>query len=305
LSTAARFLADEARRARPIALGFRRAPGDCPYMVGGAASRPVRDDNKMPGQYWAYGFWMLIGAPLLIAMGWIMTHQVRWLAALADLPAVAAGAPRDTRGGAAFHGRLQGAPLRTPLGQPAVAWIGVVTVTARRGKSSATSEVCRIGSLDGLQLTSDAGSAPLTLPALTAIDPKLSFPNGSSRRPRGWMGPATTVAPIPEAIVQRCQLDRTALAKNEWKYSERRIEAGTAVGFAGCGGPDGIAPCASGVAIGHLSVGGTRALIRRLADDTIGTAMVMVVVTSFFTMIGGGGAALALRRSANRRRVRL
>jgi len=274
-------------------------------MVRGLGSRPVRDPNKMPGQYWAYGFWMLVGGPVLILTGWLIAGQVRWLAALADLPAVPAGAAHDTPAGAAFHGRLQGQTLRTPLGQPAVAWIGIVSVTMRRGKGTVTSEACRIGSLGGLLLADEAGAASLTLPALTAIDADVSFPGGNSRRTRAWMGEATTVSPIPEAIVERCQLDRVALAKNEWKYRERRIEAGTPVSVAGCGGPDGIAPCPAGVATGHLSVGGSGALIRRLADQTMGGAALAALIMSFFTIIGGGGAALALRRSANRGQVRL
>jgi len=233
----------------------------------------------------------------------MMIGQVRWLGALRDLPPACASGVYPS--GAMFEGRLEGAPRRTPLDRAAVLWIGIVTESSRHGKSSTITERCRLGSLDGVRLAGDGWSAPVLAPPVSAIDFGGSFLNRRSERPRYWIGAPETVSSIPAALVDRCKLDRQALARNKWTYIERRAEAGTFVAIAGCGGPNGVAPCRSGVAAGHLWLGGRSVLIRDLADGAMLTAAGLTLLMSFFTIVAGIGAAWSLRRAANGRGVAL
>jgi len=103
----------------------------------------------MPGQYWAYAFHVGLGSLLLIAIFALSAQQLAWLAALAKLPDASS---KPVGSGAIYRGVLEGPVQSTPLGHAAVAWIGLVTKTAKFGKTRPKIEVCRFGALTDLHL---------------------------------------------------------------------------------------------------------------------------------------------------------
>jgi hypothetical protein len=269
-------------------------------MIPAGGMSAGRDPHKMPGQYWAYGFYVLVGVVVLVPVFAILVVQAEWLVALGGLPA--AQGPRGDRGGALFRGQLRGEPLRTPLGQPAVAWVGIVEVTVGHGRGTITQEKCRLGSLGGLSLATPFGAMPIADPAPAAVEVSGDIWRTRSRRPYEWLGPSATVAPIPERAIEDCRLDRQALAKDRWAYVEHRAPPGSLAAVAGCAAGGVIARCPSGVAVGHLSVGGMRTLVRHLAASTLSVAALLTLLMSFFTIVGGASAVLVLRRAARRAR---
>ena len=158
--------------------------------------------------------------------------RLEWLSALADVRSEELSLVSER--GAAFQGRLEGRAATTPLGLPAVAWIGTVEVTRRRAKSSVSSEKCRIGATEGLSLVTSAGRIPIVAPNLPSIDVDRS---GTRALPRGriwWLRDHRTVSPLPASVIAACSLRADDLARDQWVYAEDRATAGDEMGFAGC-----------------------------------------------------------------------
>jgi hypothetical protein len=255
----------------------------------------------MPGQYWGYGFPILAGMFVLPFTLNLAAGQLRWLAALAALPRAGAGA-EDEGAGAVHRGVLEGEIETTPLGRAAVAWIGDLKRTFRRGKGSYTATICRRGKIAGLSLAEDGRRLALGAPELSEVNTNMEISSVTPRRPFYWLGPTEVREAIPDAVLARCRLDRAEVTKNadtRFTYEEQVVPAGTTVEVAACASRDGgLAACASGPAIGQLSAPGMHALLRRLADGVVKTAALLGVVCNFFTVVGAIGSVVALRASA-------
>jgi hypothetical protein len=223
--------------------------------------------------------------------------EVERLWALGGLPSFAGA---SLEGAAIYHGVLEGPREITPLGAPAVAWIGVVTQTTRHGKGRYTSEKCRLGSVTDLHLAGQGRRWSIQAPALTGVLLELGFSASRGSQTRYWLGPTEIASPVPEDVVARCRIDRNELGRGDWKYAEQAAPPNTSVEFAGCAVDDVLVPCrASGsVAAGHLSAFGMRAMVRRMADGAMGTVAWLVLLMLFFTAFGAIAAVLALRAAA-------
>jgi len=254
----------------------------------------------MPVQYWMYGFWAVVGVPSFVLALWtVVAGDVHRLGALAALPLAA---DRGDRGaGAVFAGRLDGPITTTAAGHLAIAWIGRVTVETHVGKSTYTTEKCRLGRVDHLTLAGDDGRR------LAIADPGLGAPaiSESLAGIRRWtptyeLGEAVHISSVPPSIVERCGLPSSVFEKGTWSYQESWAPPGTHVEFAGCrmAGGEAVGACAAGPARGHLAAYGLHALVRRMADRILGLGALAVVLSTFFTAVGGIGALLALRRAA-------
>ena len=253
--------------------------------------------DKMPGVYWAYGFWALTCVPLLPVVPLSAIRDVQRIAELAALPA----APRIAHAGAVFAGRLDGPTTTTAGGHVAVAWVGTVTVERRAGKSSHTYEKCRLGQIDHLTLIGDDGRRLAILgpglPALKVPEDLEALRDGS---PTYELGQDFQTEPVPPAIVERCGLTSTELARDTWSYQESWAAPGARVEVAGCPalGGDAVAACPVGPAVGQLAAHGIHALARRMADRTLGMAALIALILTMFSAIGGVSALLELRRKA-------
>jgi hypothetical protein len=254
----------------------------------------------MPAQYWAYGFWAAVGVPLFgLVLGLVVAGDVRRIAALAALPPAADHG--DRAAGAVFAGRLEGPTTATAAGHLAIAWIGTVTVETRVGKGTYTTEKCRLGRIDHLTLAGDDGRRwAIADPGLDALAIPESINVVRSGTPTYELGETFQTSPVPPPIAERCGLSSSAFAKGTWSYQETWTKPGTHVELAGCrmAGTEAVAACTAGPACGHLTAHGLHALVRRMADRTLGMGVVVVVVSNFFTAVGGIGALLALRRAA-------
>ncbi len=250
----------------------------------------------MPAQYWAFAFVISMGLFVLPFTWAMLARDVRWLAALADLPHARG---LDDGDGAVFHGRLTGDGRNTPLGARTAGWVGRVIVSRRSGKSNVVSEKCRLAALDGLVLETEGGRAPIAPPRTYALDADVSL-GDSDRVPRWWLGERLEVSPIPPDVVARCRLARSDLASDRWSYVEDRAALGAPVEVAGCLRGGVITGCSSGPAAGHLAVGGMPALILRMTDHTMLTSALVSMVMCFFTFVAGIGAVVALRGAAIR-----
>jgi len=253
--------------------------------------------HSMPRHYWAYGFWIFVSVPCLAATFFVGVRYAGALSALADLPITTRLVERGP-GGTVFRGALAGATRLTPLGEEAVAWIGVVERSQKSGKSTVTSQECELASLDGLELVTPDGRAPIAAPEPSRIDPELGLWHGPPVRPIWWLGPRTEWSPPPPAIVERCRLDREHLAVGTWTYIEHRASVGAEVEIAGCVREGAIGRCPSGPATGTLAVGGLRSMILRLADSTMAMTSFIASLLSVFTVVAGVGALRAIRRAA-------
>jgi hypothetical protein len=254
------------------------------------------DPNKMPGTYWAFGFYVLMGLFVLPFIFAMVAGDVRWLMALASLPHAQSLDPGAAPDGAVFRGRLAGEAHRTPLGAEAAAWAGVVQVRGS-GRSGVVREKCRLVAFDGLTLETQAGRAKIAVPKVYTLDAHVSL-GGSDRVARWWLSDAREVSPVPPDSATRCNLDQSAFADEHWSYIEYRASVGAPVEIAGCLSDGTISGCESGPAVGHLAVGGMAALIQRLADNTTITISLLTVLMCFFTIVSGVGAVMALRRAA-------
>lgn len=248
-------------------------------------------------KYWAVGFYVVLSAPLLVCIFAVGFRDAAPLWALAGLP-VTERLVEQGAAGTVFHGTLAGVTRSTPLGEAAVAWIGVVEEVRRAGKGTVTSEKCVLGSLDGLELVTPAGRAPIKAPAASVIDPDREGRHDHSGWPRWWLGTRTESSPLPPAIVAQCRLDLANLTVGTWTYIQHRVSSGAEVEIAGCLRGGAIEGCASGPAAGHLAIGGMRAMILDLADSTMIMMTLVVGVLSGFAVIAGVGALRAIRRAA-------
>jgi len=251
----------------------------------------------MPGRQWIYVLFALIGGFFAFTAFWASVPEVGRLGALGRLPPFA-GVP--LAGGAVYHGILEGPAVTTALGRAAVAWIGVVTQTTRHGKGTYATEKCRLGRLDALELAGEDQRWKISPPDLGVVELDLGFRSARRFRTRYWLGPTESVSPIPDDIVARCHLDRDELTQGKWKYAEQAAAPGRGAEFAGCADGDVLRSCGTGdgVAVGHLSTAGIRALVRRMADAVIQVVAVLVLLTMLFTAFGVVSAVLALRAAA-------
>jgi hypothetical protein len=254
----------------------------------------------MPVQYWGYGFWAVASVPVFLALFSLrVAGDVRRIAALAALPAAAGHGDRGT--GAVFAGHLDGPTSVTAAGHLAIAWVGTVTVETHVGRSTYTTEKCRLGRIDHLTIEGDDGRRlAIADPGLGALAIPESVAVTRSGRPTYELGEALQISSVPPAIVERCGLPPSAFEKGKWSYQESWANPGTYVELAGCrmAGSEMVAACSAGPARGHLTAHGIHALVRRMADRTLGAGVLLVVLSMFFTAVGGIGALLALRRAA-------
>jgi hypothetical protein len=254
----------------------------------------------MRRQYWAYGFYVLLSVSFLMATALSAGGDASLIAALVRLPH--AGTDAATASGAIFAGVLDGPVVSTATGHIAVAWIGAVTVTRRVGRGTYKYEKCRLGAIDDLRLDTDGGGRVLSIraPDLRAIDMQTGLVRPRLEVPHYDLGQATHVSLIPQAVIERCALNREELKRGEWAYDEYWAHPGSHVEIAGCKESGAVGACADGVAVGHLTVGGARLLVRRLADQTMLMASALSLAISFFHVVGGGGAVLSLLGAARR-----
>ncbi len=251
----------------------------------------------MPGQTWIYVFFTLMGCCFALGSLVVAVPEVERLWALGRLP-LFAGVPLD--GGAVYRGVLQGAAEITPLGGPAVAWIGVVTQTVRQGKGTYTAEKCRLGHLTDLRLEGDGRRWSIQTRDLNDISLKLGFSASRGSQTRYLLGPTEAVSPVPDDIIARCRIDRGDLARGHWQYAEQAAAPGSSAEFAGCADAEVLSACRTpgSVAAGHLSATGMRAMVRRMADSTMGMVTLLVVLMALFTAFGAIVSVLALRAAA-------
>jgi hypothetical protein len=256
-------------------------------------SRP----HSMPRHYWIFGFWIFVSVPCLAAFLFFSVVHARSLSALADLP-IATRLDERGPGGRVFRGSLAGAAGSTPLGEEAVAWIGIVEESHKSGKNTVTNQKCELASLEGLELVTPDGRAPIVAPDPPQIDPELGLWHGPPVRPIWWLGPRTEWSPPPPAIVERCRLNREQLDVGTWTYIEHRATMGAEVEIAGCVREGAIGRCPSGPATGTLAVGGLRSMILRLADSMMAMVSFIASLLSAFTVVAGVTALRAIRRAA-------
>lgn len=262
-------------------------------VTAGARANP----HAMPRQQWIFVIIGLVGYLLSFVAFSTSVPEVRRLWALGGLPAFA-GAP--LAGGAVYRGALEGPTDTTPLGRPAVAWIGVVEQSTRSGKSTYTRERCRLGRVHDLHLAGDGRRWEIGAPNLRDVELGLGIRAARGEGARYWLGPSETVAPIPDAIVARCHIDRDDLAHGAWKYVEQAAVPGSNAEFAGCVVGEELRACGplNSVAAGHLSTSGIRAMVRRMADSVVVTVVQLSLLMTFFVAFGAVSAVLALRRAA-------
>jgi hypothetical protein len=253
--------------------------------------------HPMPRRYWFFGFWIFVSVPCLAVVFFFSVVSARSLSALADLPITTRLVERGL-GGTVFHGSLAGGTGSTPLGEEAVAWIGVVEESHRSGKDTVTSRKCELASLDGLELVTPDGRAPIVAPDPSRIDPELGLWHGPPIQPIWWLGPRTEWSPLPPAVVERCRLNREQLDVGTWTYIEHRATMGAEVEIAGCVREGAIGRCPSGPATGTLAVGGLRPMILQLADSMMATVSFVASLFSALTVVAGVTALRAIRRAA-------
>lgn len=251
----------------------------------------------MPTQQKIYAVFGLVGCFFSFVVFWLAVPDVTRLWALGGLPSFA-GAPIG--GGAVYRGTLEGPIETTPLGRPAVAWIGVAEQSTRSGKSTYTREKCRLGRVSDLHLAGDGRRWEIGARDLRDVELRLGYRVASGARPRYWLGPSEEVAPLPDAVIARCAIDRDDLARGEWKYIEQAAAPGSNAEFAGCVVGDELRSCgaADQVAAGQLSTFGMRAMVRRGADHLVEMMALLSLLMAFFTAFGAVSAVLALRRAA-------
>ena len=262
-----------------------------------AGAQARSNAGKMPGRNWIYLLFTLMGALFSAGIFWMAVPEVERLWALRSLPPFA-GVP--LAGGATYRGVLEGPVEVTPLGGAAVAWIGVVTRTTRQGKGTYTAEKCRLGHVSDLHLAADGHR--WSIQARELADISLRAGSIPARRPqtRYWLGPTVRLAPVPDDIIARCHIEPSELGRGEWAYAEQAAAPGSTVEFAGCAEGEMLFACRApgGVALGHLSVPGLRAMARRIADDAMQRVALGVGLAVFFSAFGAIAAVLALRFAA-------
>ena len=271
--------------------------------AGAGSDRRTADPDKMPGQYWAYGLYVLLGGPLALAvfaMGW---RDARALSALVALPvanAASAADARDAGQGAIYRGTLDGPVEVTPAGQVAVTWIGVLTRTNAKGRGRYAAERCRLGAIARQLVGVDGQRWEIRAPELRAVDTEIGLGGFRLAGVRYWLGPETKTTSIPDSVLRRCHIEPEALRDKSYVWSYREVAAppGARAEIAGCARADVVAACGAGVARGHLSTEGIPALALRLADAGFEIVALTVVIAMFFTIVGGVGATLALRAAA-------
>lgn len=251
----------------------------------------------MPGQSWIYLFFTLMGVLFSAGLFATTVPKVRHLWALGGLP-VFAGEPLES--GAVYHGVLDGPAEVTPLGRAAVAWIGVVTRTTRQGKGTYTAEKCRLGHVGDLHLTGDGRRWSIRSPALNDVSLRLGASAARGPRTRYWLGRTEKISPVPDDVITRCHIEASELQRGEWAYAEQAAAPGSSAEFAGCAEGDVLFACraAGSVALGHLSVPGMRAMMRRMADGAMQSVALEAGLTLFFAAFGAIAAVLALRAAA-------
>lgn len=251
----------------------------------------------MPRDQKIYAVVGLIGCFLSFVVFWLAVPAVDRLWALGSLPRYA-GVP--LAGGAIHRGTLEGPTDTTPLGRPAVAWIGVLEQSTRSGKSTYTREKCRLGRVSDLYLAGDGRRWAIGAPDLRYIELDLGLGAARGARPRYLLGPSEAVAPVPDAVIARCHIDRDDLGHGEWKYVEQAAAPGSNAEFAGCVVGNELRSCsaANSAAVGQLSTFGIRAMVRRGADHLVEMTALVALIMTFFVAFGAVSAVLALRRAA-------
>ncbi len=262
--------------------------------TAGARANP----HKMPQPQWIYALFALIGGFFSFVVFWLAVPEVARLWALGGLPRYA-GVP--IAGGAIYRGVLDGPVDTTALGRPAVAWIGVVTQTTRHGKGTYTAETCRIGRVSELRLAGD-GRALGDRAARSARRRPQARVQRRARLARRATGSVRTetVSPLPDDVVARCHIDRERARARRLEVREQAASPGSCAEFAGCASGDVLGRCggAGGIAAGHLSTAGMRAMVRRMADGADEMMAVFILLTMFFAAFGAIDAVLALRAAA-------
>lgn len=261
--------------------------------VGGRANPYVMSRDHVV--FAVVGLVSCLGSFVVVSSG---VPEVRKLWALGDLPSFA-GVP--IAGGAVYRGTLEGPIETTPLGRPAVAWIGVVEQTTRSGKSTYTREKCRLGHVSELRLS--GGGQRWKIAAhddLRNVYLGVEMRTEREQQSRYWLGPRKGVAEVPDAVLARCHIDRVELASGEWEYIEQAAPPGSNAEFAGCVVGDELRACgsANSLAAGHLSTFGIRAIVRRMADRLMEFVAGVSLLMTFFTAFGALNAVRALRRAA-------
>src|SRR4051812_12722437 len=265
--------------------------------VSMATAAPRASAGKMPGQSWIYLSFTLMGVLFSIGLFATTVPKVRHLWALGALPKFA-GAPLE--GGVVYQGVLEGSAEVTPLGGAAAAWIGIVTRTMRQGKGTYTAEKCRLGHLGDLHLAGDGRRWSIQSPALNDVSLRLTSSPARGPRSRYWLGRTEKISPVPDDVIARCHIEASELQRGEWAYAEQAAAPGSSAEFAGCAQGDVLFACRApdSVALGHLSVPGMRAMMRRMADGAMQSAALEAGLTVFFVALGAIAAVLALRAAA-------
>jgi hypothetical protein len=264
--------------------------------TAGAGANP----HAMPRDHVVYAVVGLVSCLLAFVVFWIAVPEIKQLWALGDLPPFSGG---PIASGAVYRGTLEGPIETTPLGRPAVAWIGVVEQSTRSGKSTYTREKCRLGRVSELRLS--CGGQRWKIAAhddLRNVDLSMATRTVPEWQPRYWLGPKEAVAEVPDAVIARCHIDRVDLARGEWEYIEQAAAPGSNAEFAGCAVGDELRACgsANSLAAGHLSTFGIRAMVRRMADRLMQMVGGISLLMTFFTAFGAVNAVRALRRAAPR-----
>jgi hypothetical protein len=262
-----------------------------------ATAAPRASAGKMPGQSWIYLFFTLMGVLFSVGLFATTVPKVRHLWALGGLPAFA-GAPLE--GGAVYQGVLEGPTEVTPLGGTAVAWIGIVTRTMRQGKGTYTAEKCRLGRIGDLHLAGDGRRWSIQSLDLNDVSLRLGSSAAGGPRTRYWLGRTQKVSPVPDDVIARCHIEASEFQRGEWAYAEQAAAPASRAEFAGCAEGDVLFACraAGSVALGHLSVPGMRAMMRRMADGAMQSVALEAGLTVFFAAFGAIAAVLALRAAA-------
>lgn len=258
--------------------------------------------RAMPGPYYAFLFYMVIGVPLSIGVWGIIARRGPTLTALLRAPSsIEPSVSGELR---AYTGRLFGSgDHHSHLGTPAAVWYGKVERTVSGGKSSTTSTWCTLGSWHGVYLEMNGVRVPVELAAHSTVD----FGVGSwvinpfnELRPQAALQTQVELSPPPDSILAACGISHDVNAKGErWTYVEATASDGAEAGYFGCATEHGLVACKQG----HLTLAGVETFKYAVARSYLLLVAGGILVCSFFAGVAGMMAYRAALALVTSRRV--
>lgn len=242
--------------------------------------------EKMPGHYYAFLLWGLIGLPLSLFV---------WGFAALKLPEIATvvfaksefGAP-STGELRAHSGKLYHAGERySALGTPAAAWYGRLELRVSSGKSTHTTTWCNLGATEDVRLQYNDAGLPMVLPnpaQVSFTDNRLLSNPFFTSRPTVVFTAGAEVSPPPKEIFARCAISRQDEQRSgRWIYSEASIPSNADVVFYGCALGQQLVACP----YGHLSAGSEHSFEYSALRNFLLTVAGLIIIVNFFVGVAG------------------